>query len=352
MKVTLLKSHMGAQGGLERVTEGLVQAFVRHGADVTLLTTEGRDNAERSCQVINLGYRSKFSLKHHMCFDQACQAWLKHHPQDVVFGLDRNRFQTHYRAGNGVHAAYLAHRMRHAGFGKRLSLWANPLHRFLLQQEKRAFTSPSLRRLFTNSTMVKREIQEFYDVAEEKLVVIPNGVDWKGVETAFLNRTTKRPFTFLFVGNDYRRKGLSFILNALPLLSSYHFRFLIVGKSKGFHPSSPAVTYCGQVPSLTPFYQQADALVIPSLYDPCANVTVEALAMGLFVISSRFNGGHELLTPHTGTIIDDLHDPQCVAVAMRQALARPHDPLLIRRSVEALDFSRQLDKMVRLTLND
>ena len=45
-----------------------------------------------------------------------------------------------------------------------------------------------------------------------------------------------------------------------------------------------------------PFYQMADALVIPSFYDPFANVTVEALAMGLFVLSSKHNGGPEILT--------------------------------------------------------
>ena len=55
------------------------------------------------------------------------------------------------------------------------------------------------------------------------------------------------------------------------------------------------VTFFGPQKEIRPFYQFADALVIPSFYDPFANVTVEALAMGLFVVSSKSNGGHEIL---------------------------------------------------------
>ncbi len=59
---------------------------------------------------------------------------------------------------------------------------------------------------------------------------------------------------------------------------------------------------------MRPFYQLADALAIPSFYDPFANVTVEALAMGLFVVSSRSNGGFEILDPSKGIIIENLSE--------------------------------------------
>ncbi|MBS0624364.1 MAG: glycosyltransferase family 4 protein [Verrucomicrobia bacterium] len=354
MKITLLKSHMTASGGLEKVTSGLVQAFNRKGLAVTLLTTEGRSTESALLRVINLGYRSKFSLKHHQYFDAACQIWLQQNPQDIVFGLERNSFQTHYRAGSGVHAAYLRHRAQHQPEWQTLSNVLNPFHRFLLKLEKKAFTSPQLKRIFTNSLMVKQELQEFYDVEENKLMVVPNGVDWHSLESVFIANKPVTPFTFLFIGNDYRRKGLPFILKALPLLSSYDFRILVVGKDR--HPqhftSSPHVHFLGPVKDLIPLYQQAHALLIPSLYDPFANVTVEALAMGLFVVSSRFNGGHEILTPHMGTVIEQLDDPESVAASMRLALACTHDPLSLRKSVQGLDFSQQLDKIVHTTLHD
>jgi len=43
-------------------------------------------------------------------------------------------------------------------------------------------------------------------------------------------------------------------------------------------------------------YAAADLYVLPSLYDPFANSTLEALAAGLPVITTMTNGGHEILT--------------------------------------------------------
>jgi UDP-glucose:(heptosyl)LPS alpha-1,3-glucosyltransferase len=43
-------------------------------------------------------------------------------------------------------------------------------------------------------------------------------------------------------------------------------------------------------------YRQADLLVFPSLYDPFANVCLEALACGLPVLTTTTNGSSEILT--------------------------------------------------------
>jgi glycosyltransferase involved in cell wall biosynthesis len=83
-------------------------------------------------------------------------------------------------------------------------------------------------------------------------------------------------------------------------------------------------------------------------------VTVEALAMGLTVVSSRFNGGKEVLSETSGAIIEDLLDPDSVATALQWALERPKNNALalqIRDSVSHLDFSRQIQTMLDLTIS-
>src|SRR5262249_4766908 len=74
-------------------------------------------------------------------------------------------------------------------------------------------------------------------------------------------------------------------------------------------------------------YFVSDFLVHPTFYDPCSLVVLEALACGLPVITSRYNGASELLSPiRDSYVLDDPHDARQLAWCIRQLL----DP--IRRS--------------------
>jgi UDP-glucose:(heptosyl)LPS alpha-1,3-glucosyltransferase len=305
-------------------------------------------------------------------FDKACHDYIQRHPTPIVFSLDRNRFQTHLRAGNGVHAAYL--KKREAGLVKKLSFSLNPLHQTLLSLEKRAFEHPKLKLLFTNSFMVKREILEHYRTREEKIAVVHNGVEWERMGTPFSLWQEGRAqmfkekgldptaFQFLFIGHNFLRKGLEKLLYALAFMKKEHFQLSVVGKEKNlpFFVSlsqklglSSQVFFLGQQDNSLPFYQMADALVVPSLYDPFANVTLEALAMGLFVLSSLHNGGHEILSPEKGALIPDLNDPSLFAAELKKILHKrktQESASLIRESVAHLDFSHQLRLITQKTL--
>lgn len=303
-------------------------------------------------------------------FDQFVQKWLSNTSADLVFGMDRNRFQTHIRAGNGVHAVYLESRKKTEGHFKHWICTLNPMHRKILSLEKSAFEHPGLKKLFTNSHMVKREILERYQVDAGKIEVIHNGVEWHEMENDFSNwplekrlflekhALPKDSFHFLFVGHGYQRKGLLPLLRAFSLLRNEEIHLSVVGKERHL-PFFLAeakrlciqekVSFFGAQKEIRPFYQMADALVIPSFYDPFANVTVEALAMGLFVVSSRHNGGSEVLAKQNGCIIEELTDPDSLAAALKEALLHPKTmshATATRASVASLDFSKQLTRLI------
>ncbi len=358
-KVVVLKSRASTRGGLEKTTERLILAFQEKGCDVTLLSRQES---------------SLFSFQNVRAFDRFCKKALRTAAVDIVFGMDRTCEQSHLRAGNGVHAAYLERRKKADGLMKSLSFACNPLHRTLLEFEKKAFEYPGLKRLFVNSTMVKDEIVNRFSTPFEKISVLHNGVEWKELEERFVHWqkekiTTLRhlnlpsdQFYFLFVGHNFQRKGLEPLLRGCKEQALRDFHLLVAGHEKNekyFRALTEKlqlekhVTFLGNVHDVTPFYQVADALVIPSIYDPFANVTVEALAMGVFVVSSKHNGGHEILTQETGAVIEELFDPASVACALDGAMKRkknPHSAQNIRASVEHLDFSVQLQKMVDLCL--
>lgn len=375
-KVALLIQSPHARGGLEKYALRTAEALAARGREVSLLSLGTSDRKPiPGITYVNVGNAVPLSVGKLWQFDWACQRYLKAHPHDITFGFDRVRHQTHIRAGNGVHAAYLQHRTMTDAWWKTATLRMNPLHQSLLHFERKAFEHPELRTLFTNSHMVRNEVLAHYQISPEKIQVVHNGVEWTAWESAFANWQAERahflselrlptsPFYFLFVGHGYRRKGLEFLLKGLARLKDSDAQLLVVGRDRerdAFQLLAnrlrleDRVHFLGARNDVLRCYQAADALAIPSTYDPFANVTLEGLAMGLYTVSSRYNGGSEIMTPEYGAIIEHLTNPDSVAAALQQALQRQktmESAIIIRNSVQKLDFSHQLEKLVSLTLN-
>lgn len=365
-KIVLLKSHLSSIGGLEKYTLRLAEGFVKKGCEVTLLTTGTEAPKIEGVEVVLLGKRSKFSLYHLLHFDHLCRKWLGQNRVDCIFGMERNRFQTHYRAGSGVHAAFLAQRKLSEPFLKRITFPLNPLHRTLLSLEKEAFENKGLKRIFANSEMVKKELLDHFSLPASKIEVVHNGVEWENFASPFEksveNRSSSK-HTFLFIGNDYRRKGLQFLLSGLALLKNVDFHLNVIGKEKQLTVYKKMVSqaglegrvsFYGPLSNVLPFYAAADTLVLPTLYDPFANVILEALAMGLFVVTSPFNGAKEILDKECGAVIEDLYSDESVKKSLEIALFHPktrENGKKIREKIKDLDFSNKLNKIVDVTIN-
>jgi UDP-glucose:(heptosyl)LPS alpha-1,3-glucosyltransferase len=88
---------------------------------------------------------------------------------------------------------------------------------------------------------------------------------------------------------------------------------------------------------MAPFYQAADLLALPTLYDPCSNVVLEALGCGCPVITTAANGAAEFITPgENGEVIAHPNDIKVWAGALDHWLARSRDPGVGRAAQEAV----------------
>ncbi len=77
--------------------------------------------------------------------------------------------------------------------------------------------------------------------------------------------------------------------------------------------------FAGSVDDIRPMYAASDVYVHPTWYDPCSLVVLEALACGLPVITTRFNGVSELITDTLdGFVIDTPRDVSALAERMMQ----------------------------------
>lgn len=369
VSLALIKKDFHASGGLEKVSSRILQAFLKKGVDVTLYTAS---TTPLPCPTFSYTPKGLLKVQKLKDFDRWVSQQTSRH--DLIFSMDRCSRQTHHRAGNGVHAAYLDIRRGVEGALRGLSFSLNPLHQFQLKLEKQTFESRETRVIIVNSGMVKQQILKYYKTEPSKIHVVHNGVEWRELEADFSDSMTNRKqyavklgldpavYQFLFVGHNFRRKGLGTLLDALSLLRNSNFHLSVVGQDKNIHlykqqakrlRLDSQVTFYGAQSSSRPFYLASDALVIPSLYDPFANVTIEALSLGLFVVTSKMNGGHEVLQSHTGVILENCQNAEELAAGLETALDFPKEAARaaeIRSTVSHLDYAQQLDKICSLCL--
>jgi UDP-glucose:(heptosyl)LPS alpha-1,3-glucosyltransferase len=354
MTIAILKKSLAKRGGLENQTFQIAQAFEKRGYSVTCLTSEPLhpDFAALSAKILPL--KSVRNFRKVEEFDAQCARYLKENPFPLVFGMERTRHQTHLRLGNGIHRAYLEQLAKFESPWRRLSHLFNPAHNTFLKIEKSALEDPDLQTIIVNSAMVKEDLLRYYAADPAKIQILHNGVDWQGAAAHYSGRPGMAPldpskFQFLFVGHNYSRKGLPRLLKAFAQLQGAQLS--VVGHDRRLPRPQKNVFFFGAQKNLIPFYQSADALVIPSLYDPFSNVTLEALAMGLFVVSSKHNGGCEVLTEQTGAVIEELSSTDAILAALKKAMAQPKTPVsaaAIRSTIAHLDFPLQLERLLKI----
>jgi UDP-glucose:(heptosyl)LPS alpha-1,3-glucosyltransferase len=224
----------------------------------------------------------------------------------------------------------------------------------MLGVERRLFTSPGLRRVIANSRQVREEIIRLYGVDPARLRVIVNGLDRQRFHplaadaTAALRQRLGAPekgAVVLFVGSGFERKGLTYLLQAFGSLRDQAGHLWVVGKGHIAVYRRAAqrlgvahrVKFWGPVPETAPFYQAATVLALPTLYDPCSNVVLEALACGTPVVTTAANGAAEFITPgENGAVLARPDDLSALSQALAAFLAQGLDPQVRRAAAQAV----------------
>lgn len=147
-----------------------------------------------------------------------------------------------FRAGGGVHAAWLDHRARIPGPLQRLTQRWSPYHRYVLGAEKAMFGDPALQAVICNSQMVADEVERYYGVSRDKLQVIYNGVDTEAFHPGLADkhRLATRSAAgipsdapvLLYVGSGFERKGVPQLLRAAARMKRDDACIVIVGADR------------------------------------------------------------------------------------------------------------------------
>ena len=344
MKIAIIRQRYNPFGGAERFVERALAGLERSDLDVTLITRRWDGPAGSYQRLICDPFYLGSTWRDAGFARAACDA-VRDGGFDLVQSHEKVACCDIYRAGDGLHRAWLARRARMLGPAGRVAMRLNSFHAYTLRAEEALFRSPRLRAVICISQMVKREIQEAFGLDDVRLPVIYNGIDPQvynpGVraERQRIRQELGVPEAvplFLFVGSGYERKGLDRVLEALPTACW----LLVVGKDK--HEKSyrqlaerrgvaGRVRFLGAQRDVRPYYGAADAFVFPTRYEPFGNVILEAMACGLPVVTTTDCGGADLIEDGVSGHVY-AGDRQDALVALLERLS---DPLLARRCGDA-----------------
>ena len=357
MKIALLRQRASGSGGAETTLGHLAQGLAAAGHEVAVWGAEAAATARRSLPP-GIGYLRipVFGGKALRALTYAANVrrLLAAAGDRVIFSLERVPGAQVYRAGDGCHLEWL---QRRAPFLPPPARWAqrlSPFHRVLLALERRLFQEGDLRGVIANSRQVREEIIRHYGVNPELLRVIYNGLDRSrfqplaaGSRAALKARlgTPAPAEVILFTGSGFKRKGLAYLIAAFSSLKDRSSLLWVVGKGNPAPYRRQAqrlgvaarVRFWGPQPHPAIFYQAATVLALPTIYDPCSNVVLEALGCGTPVITTAANGASEFIAPgENGAILAQPGDLADLGEALAAYLDRGRDPAVRGAAVEAV----------------
>jgi UDP-glucose:(heptosyl)LPS alpha-1,3-glucosyltransferase len=278
-------------------------------------------------------------------FAAACAAALAKSRHDVSVGFDKTWGQDVLYPQGGLHAASVEHNAlkfgnRAARALTRLMKRLDPATLSYSLLERKQYPGPNRPIIVANSRMVAGHFERFYGIPADTVRVVPNGID--PMRFAADDRPKRRQSertewgvgpneaVGLFVATNYRLKGLVPLLRSVATIpTEKRFTLAIVGNPKVARYRRLArrlgvghrVQFLGFRSDPRNAYFAADFLVHPTFYDPCSLVVLEALACGLPVVTSRYNGAAELLSPPAdGLVVADPHDAAELGSAIRNML--------------------------------
>lgn len=329
MRLAFIKKRFSIHGGAERYLQTLIEHLGKEGHEIHIFANQWTGEEGVIFHKIEVLPLSSFLSV--ITFNTNAKRAIKKEPGiDCVISFERTNCQDIYRAGEGCHGEWLEIRSKIEPFYKKFSFRINPLHLALLALEKKLFSDTGL--IIANSKMVKEQIIKHYSVPEERIPVIYNGVDlarftpenkgrWRERvrEGLFLSEDSK---LLLFVGTGFKRKGLKTLIDAITLIKEEDIKALVIGgddvsEYKNWaerHGAGERIIFLGPQREIERFYAAADLFVLPTLYDPFSNATLEAMASSLPVITTKNNGVAELIEDgREGFVLHDLFDVKGLA---------------------------------------
>ena len=351
MRIALVILHADtARGGAERYTLDLAAALVERGHDVCILASSFQSRPFAGTAVL-INASGITRTGRYLNFINQVEAMRSDSPRrfDVVHAMlpIRSCDIYHPHAGIAAHAMASGHLIKAGRLSRAMSRVGNQFNlrrRSFANIERKLLTEkPPV--VFCLSNRIRAVVKKYYpSFSDQKLVSLFNGIDLKRFDPG-QNPSTRASvrdqlgigpdaIMGLMLAQDFERKGLQQAIEAIALAKNPRLVLVVGGKPdasayRGLASSlgiANQLRFAGPVAQPVDFYKAADFFLLPTFSDPCSLVVLEALAMGLPVISTVLNGACE-------TMIDGVHG---------RIVQNPRDiRILAKALLEIVDLNRR-----------
>ena len=356
LNIGFVRRGFSPSGGAETYLRRVARALVAAGHEATLFTTEdwpekawGRIIRVRGDGPIAFADELERSDPRKSC--------------DLLVSLERVWRCDFFRAGDGVHRAWLERKWQFETKLKTIARRFNRKHNGILRLETALLRDGGAERVIANSAMVRDEIVRYYGFADGAIDLIRNGVRVSDFGPAPRKRAAARrqlrmggdEIAVLFLGSGWERKGLRFAVAAIEKLHDERVRLLVAGRGNRRKYRSANVVFLGEIEDVRLPLAAADIFILPTVYDPFSNASLEAMAAGLPVITTRANGCSEIIEPKVhGSVVDRPDDVNALRDALHfwsdEAQRLTARPALLERATQ-FDLSRNVALTLKVLLH-
>jgi UDP-glucose:(heptosyl)LPS alpha-1,3-glucosyltransferase len=281
--------------------------------------------------------QSKYDLIHAMLPVKRCDIY---HPHA---GMAKATMQSHFSSSSGPARALAIARNR-----------LNRKRRLYAEVEAKLIYGSDRPIVLCLSDYSKGLVLRHYPDIGEQLVKLFNGTDLArfdpGAHTAARSAMRRGlgiaedTTVGLMIAQNFQRKGLAEVIAATASIANRSADaapvIVVLGKDDCTRGRLQArrlgiekrIVFAGESKVAADFYAAADFFVLPTRHDSCSLVVLEALAMGVPVISTVFNGACEAMTSGLHGYV--LEDPSNVS-ALADAMTRLLDPQIRAKMREA-----------------
>lgn len=335
-------------GGAERYCWDLAQFLAQRGHEVSVICMQATGLPHPGVRIIKVPVLRFPQFLRHTSF--AMLHFLKARKMQgfIHFCVGNTFYMNVYQPHGGVHRAwFFKETARHEQPAR--SLIRLLMRLSLKDMVQRAMEWCTFRvarpQVIAISEMVAKDIRDFYHYPQDKIHLIPNGVDIDkfrpehGVHREAIRQRYgigKDDFVFLFVAQNPRLKGFDVLINACLELAPLPFKVLVIGHTDAWmknmaKPLGDRVIFGGRADDLQKVYPACDCLVHPTHYDACSLVVLESLSSCVPVITTGANGASMYINESNGLVIDP-GDAAALSGAMKDMMTNSHGSVIPGRS--------------------